>query len=252
MPWALGQSAEIGDYGGATDKTDSGTEGAVPYAWTWYRELQSMRGSAYTKERGTLVHCENLAIARSEAARTRTAEKLYKNSVPNTADEKLSSWIKILAVHTRADEPTWKIRQRCAAKFRAVREPTNTNIDAAVSELLGEAYVQTWRQVGSALTSPPTVTYWPGINPGPAAYAISLDTTGTAAPWLSERCHFTIEVERPANMDLAEFLYLMNVQLFDLLDRVAPAWATFDWALGPLSAGFLLDVSELDYTGLMP
>lgn len=249
---SIGTHAAIGDYGGDPDKHDSETEGQTPYAWTWYRELQAMRGSAYSKERGTLVHCENLAIARSEAARTRTAEKLRKNAQPRTADEKLGSWADRLGVTHRPGEQRWQIRRRCTARFRAAFAPTNTNIDGAAAELLGDAYVQTWRQVGANLATPPALTYWPGVNPGPAGYAITQDEDGDPAPWLSERCHFTIEVQRPEFLGWTDFLYLVDVQLFDLLDRVAPAWATFDWALGPLSAGFILDESQLDYTGLMP
>lgn len=46
------------DYGGATDKVNTETE-QVPYALSQLRALQDARGSAYSRERGTLVHVAN-------------------------------------------------------------------------------------------------------------------------------------------------------------------------------------------------
>jgi len=37
--------------------------------------------------------------------------------------------------------------------------------------------------------------------------------------------------------------------LFQLLDRMLPAKCTFNWTTGD---GFILDVSQLDFTGLTP
>jgi hypothetical protein len=240
--------ADFRDYGGDLEKRASATEGKEPYAWAWYRELQAMRGSAYSqKTSGTLVHCENLAIARLQASLARTSEKLYKNSIPSTSDEKLEAWATALAVPTRPGDRRADLRARCAAKFQAVKSPTNRNVDDAVAALLGEAYVRTDRSTGAALSTPPAITHWPGVNPGPASYAITKDTSGTPTAWLSERCHTVIVVQRPAGMSRGDFAYLMNIQLFELLDNMLPAWATFNWTLSP---GFLLDISQLDFTGL--
>jgi hypothetical protein len=239
--------ADFRDYGGDLNKRASETEGERPYAFAWYDELRAMRGSAYSKEAGTLVHCENLAIARSEAARTRCAEKLYKNSIPSTADEKLSSWATALGVHSRNGDRPADIRARCSAKFRAVLAPTVRNVDEAIAALLGDVYVSSSRIIGSALSSPPAITYWPTFNPGPASHGIARDTSGDRAPWLSERYHLTVVVQRPAAMPEGEFLDLVNIQLHQLLDSMLPAWATFSWATG---IGFVIGVSQLGFTGI--
>jgi len=60
-----------------------------------------------------------------------------------------------------------------------------------------------------------------------------------------------IEVVRPAGLTDADYLYLVNVQLFRLLDDMLPSTATFNWA-EDVTTGFLLDVSHLDYTGIVP
>lgn len=246
----LATDAAIGDYGGATDKKDSDTEGARPYAWTWYREMQASRGSAYTTKTGTLVHAENLALARNRMAVSRAAEKLVANAIPSTADERLDYWRDVLDLHVRPGEPEWQTRQNAAGRFRASNGPTRTNIDDACSSLLGPAFVQTWHQTGVNIGTAPPITLWKGGTVGPVSYDLS--GAGANGTWLSERAHLTVEVQIPAGLSTDEFLYLCNVQLYEMLDRLMPAWATFDWAMGPLSAGFLLDLSSMDFNGLTP
>ncbi len=239
---AYGQRAEIGAYGGSTDKHDVRTE-VIPYSWGWYLAIQGGRGSAYSKSRGTLVHAENIALARAEAARTRAAERMTCNAQPLTADERLEYWAQVLAVHRRENEPRWRLRLRCAAKYQTVLGPSPANVDAALQTLLGTAYVKSWRQVGASLAVPPTQTFWPGVNPGPVAYNLGGGT------WLSERSNLVVEVQRPAGMTDSDLAYLLNVQMFELLDRTLPAYMTFNWGFG-VTSGFVLDVSKLDFNGL--
>jgi hypothetical protein len=243
---AWSRERAIGHYGGAVDKQNSDTEGLFPYAWSWYQMLQSCRGSAYRKDRDGLVHSENLAIARSEAARTRAAEKLVANSQPLTSDEKLDRWVETLNVKHYTSDTLHDLRLRCASKYKAGIGPTIVNVDEAVETLLGDAFVRTWRQEGTDLANPPTQTYWPGVNPGPAAYDLGGGT------WLSERCHLVVEVQQPDSMTLAEFLELTDVHLFQLLDRFLPSWATFNWSMDLSDDGFTLDIDDLDFKGMIP
>jgi hypothetical protein len=53
-------------------------------------------------------------------------------------------------------------------------------------------------------------------------------------------------------MNLAQFLELVNVHLYQLLDRMLPAWATFDWAMDLSDDGFSLDLDDLDFKGMIP
>jgi hypothetical protein len=234
----------IGQLGGDFNKTDCTTE-ATPYAHTWYRELIAMRGSAYSGKSSGLVHAENLAIARSEAGRTRTAEKLCTNAIPGTSDEKLDYWVEVLGVVAGPNDDDYVVRARCAAHYKAGVGPTIANEDAAIAELLGPAFVRCWRQEGTDLATPPAITYWPVIAPGPADHSLG------GGCWLSERSHLVVEVVQPANMSTADFLRLMNVDLYRLLDTMLPAWATFNWAIG-VTTGFVLDVDDLDFTGFGP
>lgn len=239
----------LGHYGAAFDKMNSSTEGRAPYAWAFYRELRAGRGSAYrTVYEGTtegLVHAENAAISRSEAARWRAGDKIANNALPATADETLGRWLDALAVNAYPGDTRQDIRQRCAAKFNASLGPTMRVVDDAVAKLLGSVFVRSWRFDGVDLTAPPTPTFWPGVNPGPAAYSL-----GSGA-WLSSRAFYVVEVVQPTSMSLQKFLELLNVHLFQLLDQIMPVWATFNWAIGLSQNGFLLDLSELDFSGMI-
>lgn len=242
---AWSRARRIGHYGGATDKRNSATEGDTPYAYTWYRELQAGRGSAYRQDFAGLVHAENLAIARQAQAVTRAAEKLEKNSVPGTSDEKLPMWIVALGIPQQTGDTKHDIRQRAAAKYRSTLGPTIQNEDETIAQLLGDNFVKVFRQEGASLSAPPTQTFWPGVNPGPVAYSLG------GGAWLSERANLVVEVKRLAGQKLSDYLQLINVQLFHLLDRMLPAWATFNAAEG-VTSGFVLDVAQLDFTGMTP
>lgn len=240
-PWS--RQASIGDCDGHPDKRACSTEAYVPYAYSVYQELRAMRGSAYTQKPGTLVHVENLAMARMHAAVClRAPEKIRANATPGRSDEKLEYWVDVLGVPVRDIDQRWQIRERCAAHYRAATGPTYERVVEAVSDLLGDAFVEIIQTTGSNLATPPTQTFWPGVNPGPAAY----DLGGGA--WLTERARIVVVVQQPSGITDEDFLQLMNVQLFELLDRLLPCWAEWLWVVG--SDGFFLDISSLDLEGL--
>jgi len=239
----------IGDYAGDPDKRDSDTEGREPYAAGILAELQSLRGSAYTTTQGRLVDVENVALARLiAAAGPRTAEKLRANAVPGTSDERLDYWQKFLAVPQRFGEPKWRRRQKLATHYRTGEGPTLEAVQTALAELLGDAFVSATWEEGASLSAPPTPTYWPDINPGPAQASLG------GGAWTSTRNHLFVLVQLPVGIALGEFITLMTVDMPTLLDRMLPGWATFDWAT---SEGFYVatddatgDGSLIDFDGV--
>ncbi len=241
---AWSREAAIGDYGGTLDKRGSKTEGKVPYAYSVYQNLQSQRGSAYSPNTsGTLVHVENLAIARTlSACFFRLGEKYRANALPHTSDERLEYWATVLGVPFTTNTPRWRLRSLCAAHYAAALGPTLENLEAACAELLGDAFVQLITTTGADLDNPPSPTHWPGIDPGPSSYSLG------GGAWFSVRCHLVVEMVRPDGMSDAEFLNLRDIQLFQLLDRMLPAWATFNGAF--VGDGFNLDIDQLDFQGL--
>ncbi len=237
------RARRIGHYDGATDKKNA-TRETTPYAWLWYNEYTSAMGSAFTDARTGLVHSMKLALSRMECAVQRGAERMNTNSHPDTCDDLLGEWVSILKVRIRGDETRHEIRQRCAAKYKAVLGNDRTKVDDVVSALLGRFFLSNVRTTGASLSVPPPLTSWPGINPGTTAYNLG------GGAWYSERSHLTVSVAGPTDINDAGFAELMNVELYNELDRDLPAWMTFNWAVNASTTGFLLDVSKLDFTGM--
>ncbi len=238
-----GQSRNIGDYGGDLEKRNNTTEATVPYAAQWYREMHAARGSGYTTAPFTLVDFENLAISRMMSASfSRNAEKLRANAVPARADERLDYWVEVLGVPHAPSDPNWLLRQRCAAHYESAVAPTVANIESALQKLLGDSFVALHTYEGADLDNPPIPTYWPAGSHGPSSWTVG------GSPWVSRRAFLRIEVQQPAGMSLAEFLQIMNVQMFQLLDRMLPAWVTWSWSQG--SDGFRVGVDEVGVDGI--
>lgn len=233
-----GNPRNIGDYAGDIAKRDCKTEESIPYAAQWYHAIRSARGSAYTKRPLTFVDFENIAIARMMAtAFSRNAEKLEANAIPGRADEKLDYWVEVLGVAVKPDDPAWVRRQRCRTHYEAALGPTPDAVSAALRNLLGDAFVQLHVYEGVDLDTPPTPTNWPGGIHGDTGYTIGGPT------WLSRRSMLRVEVLQPPGMLLSDFLQLMDVQMFELLDRMLPAWVEWRWSEG--SDGFLVNVDRI-------
>lgn len=238
-----GTPRNIGDYAGDVAKENCSSEEQIPYAAQWYHAIRSARGSAYSKLPLTIVDFENVAISRMMAtAFSRNAEKLVSNSIPGRADEKLDYWVEVLGIPTKPDDPKWMIRQRCRTHYEAALGPTPEAISAALTNLLGDAFVQLHVYEGDDLDTPPIPTYWPAGAHGDSAYTVG------GVPWASRRSLLRVEVLQPPGMQLSEFLQLMDVQMFELLDRMLPAWVDWTWSEG--SDGFRVGVDRIGVDGL--
>jgi hypothetical protein len=236
----VGAEPKVEDYGGDPDKTDTEEE-STPYAWAWYLELEGMLGSAFTKSRTGVVHAEKLAKARLFGAGIqRSFERFRNNCVPATATDMLTAWARCFNVQTGPSIPEWKVRRSCATKMKLLTGCTKPNIDAALAELFGDILVSVNRNDTNDLDDPPENTYWPNGDPGDPSYSIC------GYQWSSGRCHVWVQVSWPPDMSKTEFLHLMEVEYFRLMDIALPAHATFAWDLDT-STGFLLDISLMDY-----
>ncbi len=220
-----GPRRSLGDYSGSTGRKDDTREHPVPYAAQIYEDLKQQRGSAYTQKAGTLVHAENLTIARTmSSASFRLAEKYRNNAIgPAKSDEALPYWSRVLGLSQGPDEDKFKFRDRLAIHFKPSKGATYDNMVSEFSTLLGDAFVSITRNHDDEFESPPATTYWPVINPGPDTYDIG------GGAWLSERAQVIINVQQPGGMSEGEFHQLVNVSLFRLVDTLLPAWCTAQW-----------------------
>lgn len=236
-------SRAIGDYAGDPNKEDSTTEGQAPYAEFLLREIASQRGTAYTKESGTLVDVENVALARFwSAIGPRLAEKYRANCIPARSDERLPYWEQFLAVPKRLNERKWRTRQKLAAHYRLSEGASVYSIETELRALLGDAFVSmTWSQ-GADLANPPAQTFWPGVNPGDPTFSLG------GGAWTSERNFLVVTVQWPPNMSLPDFQNMLDVDLFQMLDRLLPVWAGFGYSIQATASGFILNESLLGFT----
>jgi len=223
MTWDF-ENANIDDYGGGGDKRDH-LEGMASHARWIYRALQGAQGSAYSKSMTGLLHAENLADARSGAAAMRAAEKLETNSFPSRADDALQYWVNTLGVSVGSDDTNDDVRRKAQARYQSGTGNHAVALETAVGTLLGSAFVAIYRNGGVAIDTPSLHTYWPGVNPGPITY----DLDGSGA-WYSDNAHILVVVTEDRAVNLSQIRRLFNVDLVELLDRMLPAWVTFEWA----------------------
>lgn len=235
------RGTKIGDYGGSLRKRNSDTEGSVPYAWAMYRELQGIRGSAFSTDANTLVHCENLAMARMLGwAWFRMPEKIENEATPGNSSQLLGDWTELLDVVTLPGETASDLRIKCRRKDTGVNDAEFSSLHDGVAELLGDWLVALELNRGATLDSPPAGTYWPGVNDGAAAIDLGGGT------WTSARAHIWVLVRSPMPSEEPEFLALMNIELNRYLGWRLPSTCTFDWAI---SDGFVVGTSSLGYAG---
>ncbi len=235
-----GPFATVDFYDGDPNKHDNETENPVPIAAQIYRDLQQQRGSAFSSSPTSLVHAENAAIARQRMfVDYRLPEKLRNNSTPLRADDGLEYWSEFLAIPARPRESRFSLRRRCSLQYRSTDGCTYDAFRSAVKDLLGEAFVDVILQQDDGLETPGENTYWPVINDGPATYDIG------GGSWISERAHIIIGATQPSGMPSGEFNQLMNVELFQLVDQILPAWTTAQWRTDGVASnvwdGFLWD-----------
>ena len=221
----FGPDRSIGDYGGSVAKKSDVTEHPIPYAASIYRDLQTQRGSAYSTKTGTLVHAENVAISRLFSATSfRLPDKLQNNaSGPLKADEGLEYWARSLKLQQRDGESREAFRARASLHRRLSKGATYDNLRDEISTLLGDAFVGVTLNHDGNFETPPTSTYWPVINPGAGDYDLG------GGSWYSERAQIIINAQQPGGMPANEFNSLMNEDLFELVDRLIPAWCTAQW-----------------------
>ena len=214
--------------------------GQRPDAASWLDMLRSMLGSAFTVENISFRGYRSMALARHFAGVAQFAEKIERNSLPATSDDSLMSWADRLGVIVRPRDTASAIRAVCAAKYQAQQGAQLAVVQDSVAAVLGSALVTIHYINGSDLATPPDPTEWPNENPGPAEYDL-----GGVGPWLSARCYVLVEATQPATMTYDDFLFLINVRLFELLDTLMPAWVSFAVAT---DIGFNLDIDPLDLT----
>lgn len=249
------ETANPGWYGGSKHKRES-DDGWVPTAWTFYDQLQSEQGSAYSKERSGPLHWENLADARMCAATQRAAEKIQRNAVPLSSDECLRYWVELLAVTVSPYDTDEDIRENCDARFKGFSGNSYIQVQRTIESVLGAAFDSVDRFIGVNFGTPPPITNWPktgGFTSNDLGHGLNgasgeTPTNWRRGPWTSPRCRILIRIKRGA-LSPARQPHMMNVVLRETLERLLPVWVTWQWSY---AGDFILDQSQLDVNALSP
>jgi hypothetical protein len=221
--------------------------GAKPTAAWWVQARQAAFGNAFSQDLTSNVGIQHIAVARQLAAVTYTQEKLVNNSTPVAAYDSLLDWAKRLGISVTPTSTEDDIRNACVAQYQATNGNNPIAVEQSVSTLLGSVYVQVIRFYGSdpGLMSHEAIgTYW-DAGSLPSTYPHIFDFGGDT--FVSPSSYLLIQVTQPSGMTDNDFLYLLNVRLYQLLSNLLPAWTTFAWCT---SIGFILDSSHLDRVAL--
>lgn len=225
-----------GEYGADPNKLNSWTEGDIPYAWQWYREIVSAMGSAYDNSEGSLVTFERRAQARMFAYVQRCAELYAAQQQPGQSDAILGRWASIMALPQ--GQPDWQVRAKVAARFALISGARDEQLTAAVRQVLGAAFVGFVRYPGT-LDDPPFPTYWPEVNPGPPELNLEGGT------WLTHRCHLVVALSDTTGFLIAERGGQITRDLADILDGSLPAVVDWNWGVGAdVDTGFIAGTSR--------
>lgn len=206
----------------------------------WYSELQGALGSAYFQQDtlAPIVQVFVLAITRQLAAIDGCITRLENQNTPLHASDSLRQWAERLDVSIAPDDKPHEVRAKCLAKYRAANGPTISVVENSLETILGNAFVQ-------LTTADPDgyFTYWPVINPGNPDNNLgeTADDNVGDGTWQSiNACHLVIQVQQPSSLNDDDFLYLLNVDMYNLLDILLPAWVTWDWCINDPEDGFIL------------
>lgn len=185
----------------------------------WLEEIKAALGDAFSKENISVVGAENIATALMLHDLTNTAQRLEDNAIPASSYDLLLAWCDRLGITVSPDDSETSIRAACVAKYRAGDGNSELDVRESLEALLGDALL--------------TIFYPRGID----GYESN------------QLCHVLVCVDQPADMSFDQFLFLINVRMFDLLDKLLAAYCSFDFNLGVYS-GFELDTSQMDLTAL--
>jgi len=211
----------------------------------WLDFIRSALGDFLGKNDTTYSYSETVIIARLFASLQKISESLVSEAFPNTASDMLYNWAIRLGVPVNEDDDPDTIRALCNAKYRLNDGPTEFNLNATITEILGDRLEEIIYHYSTDgyLSPAPTFTYDSYINPY-TGYGTQFLTPDDYQ--VSERAHITLSVNM-GTLTEEDFFRLISVQLRNILELLLPCWATWDWTIG--TSGFILALDQTDTGG---
>ena len=155
------------------------------------------------------VYPEALAQALAVTAIWVASGRAKCSLIPERMLETLTSWETACRTRPSASDSVQTRRARVAARLRGLIGITVGDMSAAMSELLGDNFVQ-------LQFVPPSdeIVYWPGVNPGPPGFE-----------WSSNRAIIGVQLQQGTLTD-TEFL-AQKARAAELMDGMVPSWMSY-------------------------
>lgn len=221
--------------------------GGKPRAKIFRDAIATGRGTAYSKDAGTAVAVENLAIGRAIARAWDTNERLGNiGNAQRMGVEMLERWEAIYSLNVGPDDTLATRRARLEVLQAAIGQASLLSyLTTLLIAALGPVFV-------AVETIDPSIA---NIGVPDGTYPFGNVVPGY--PWFSTVNHILIRVTQPVGYRDDQF-HDAVAQVFEIVDPMLPSHMTFDWyrapelgapiavAGGPSAAGFYLDERNLD------
>lgn len=202
---------------------------------TVHRGLNEQYAKTFDVSDGTLADVESYAEAVVIACGWDAAARGGAQMRPLEMLEGLPIWERACGLRPSPSDLPSERRAELAAQFRGFAGNAEPDMRDVCAELMGANFVET-----SYIPPLSTVTYWPGMVPGPPML-----------PWFSNRCTLFVEVTKAGLSQ--EAFDRKTEKLSSVLSRLIPSWmdfAIFLFDSNGSDEGFILDLSLLDEAGL--
>lgn len=214
---------------------------------TIHESINASRGTAYSKDRSSVVWVENMAIARALAAAWSTNQRLANQTDPRRMTDMLGRWERILAIPVPASATEADRRAEVLARFERIgKASVHSRIYSECVRVLGSFFVAVeYIDIANANVVSPDASY-PWGHQAPAPYV-----------WYSTVAHILIKMTQPAGYTDADF-WAKAAAITPVMDDLLPVEVTWDWYRcprvgagievvgGPSCAGWYLDEPNLD------
>lgn len=190
--------------------------------------LNTVRGTAYNADPGTIVWVENMAIARTLADAWGTARRFANQFIPAKMTVYLSRWEKIFGISPLQSETLTERRNTVAAKFEAFNvAPLTQNVKDFIDSIMSDVFID--------LLHVPS-QYSTGYVEG--GTTISGGVTLLDGSWSSNIAYVGVRLYQPLHMTDAQFYDTAN-KFRPHLDAFLPAWTTFNWGRFSVADGYI-------------
>lgn len=184
---------------------------------------------AWDRAEDSANYAECLACAQLIAMVWAANERLRNQTVPERMLDVVTDWESILKLKPAPSDTDFDRRSRISSALRGLAGNTLTDINDVCATLLGSNFDELVFQDEAE-----TITYWPGVNPGPPGFE-----------WMSTRLKLGVRINQ-GRLGIAEFSDKVNA-LSRTLDLMLPSWMTYAIGIGD---GFVCDDGICDLTFL--